>query len=130
MSDDQTIHLHRDYHTAFCGLDASHIPMTYERGDSTCASCLAAAAKADETAALANIGEAAQIELDQEEEDERQALEAARIAELEALAAETKAADQEMAKMLDLRAAEIERQHLARLEAVAQIGVEPKASPE
>lgn len=35
-------HLHRDYHTSHCGLDASHIPMTFDAGATECADCLAA----------------------------------------------------------------------------------------
>jgi hypothetical protein len=46
-------HLHRDYHTAYCGLDASHIPMTYEESEADCASCLEAAAQAKAEAELA-----------------------------------------------------------------------------
>lgn len=34
-------HLHRDYSTAFCGRDASHILMTYKKKkEATCTACL------------------------------------------------------------------------------------------
>lgn len=36
-------HLHRDYHGAHCGRDASHILMTYDASEATCAACLKAA---------------------------------------------------------------------------------------
>lgn len=35
-------HLHRDYHTAHCGLDASYIPMTFEASEVDCEACLTA----------------------------------------------------------------------------------------
>lgn len=38
-------HLHRDYHRAFCGRDASHILMTYDESATTCAGCKTALAK-------------------------------------------------------------------------------------
>lgn len=38
-------HLHRDYHTSFCGRDASYIPMTYDSNEATCGACLKAAEK-------------------------------------------------------------------------------------
>lgn len=34
-------HLHRDYHNAECGRDASHILMTYEETEADCKKCLA-----------------------------------------------------------------------------------------
>lgn len=34
-----TVHLHKDYNTTFCGEDASHIPMTYALDETTCADC-------------------------------------------------------------------------------------------
>jgi hypothetical protein len=56
-------HLHRDYHTAYCGLDASHIPMTYEESEADCADCLEAAAAARaEAEAAAEAVEAAEAE--------------------------------------------------------------------
>lgn len=36
------VHLHRSYRSAWCGRDAAHIPMTYDRKDVTCATCLKA----------------------------------------------------------------------------------------
>ena len=32
-------HLHRDYTTAWCGRDISHVPATYEAADASCARC-------------------------------------------------------------------------------------------
>jgi polyhydroxyalkanoate synthesis regulator phasin len=46
---DELIHLHADYSNSFCGQDASHIPMTYALGETTCAACKdALAAKREE----------------------------------------------------------------------------------
>lgn len=39
-------HLHRDYNTAFCGRDASHILMTYALEETDCARCREAAGEA------------------------------------------------------------------------------------
>lgn len=36
-------HLHRDYHTTFCGRDASYISMTYDKSEANCGACLKAA---------------------------------------------------------------------------------------
>lgn len=36
------IHLHRDYHFAECGIDASHVAMTYEEEHVTCKACITA----------------------------------------------------------------------------------------
>lgn len=41
-ADPSTRHLHRDYLTAYCGLDASHILMTYAPEEADCAACIAA----------------------------------------------------------------------------------------
>lgn len=33
------IHMHKDYHTTFCGKDASHIAMTRSLDETTCMTC-------------------------------------------------------------------------------------------
>lgn len=56
----ETRHLHRDYWTTFCGLDASHIPMTYEPGEHDCEAC--AKAHAEHLAAEKAAAEEAEAE--------------------------------------------------------------------
>jgi peptidoglycan hydrolase CwlO-like protein len=34
-----TVHIHKDYNTSFCGQDAAHIPMTYIAAEATCKEC-------------------------------------------------------------------------------------------
>lgn len=47
MTDEVEIrHLHKNYNTTFCGEDASHLPMTFEVGNTTCDKCLTALDKA------------------------------------------------------------------------------------
>jgi hypothetical protein len=43
-------HLHRDYNTAWCGKDASHILMTYEADEASCKACASAKTRADKQA--------------------------------------------------------------------------------
>lgn len=84
-----TRHLHRDYHTAECGKDASHILMTYDEAEADCAAC--------EKAKVARV-----------------AAEAEGAARVEAAAAEAQAAAEEEQRAKD---AEIEERVLAKLEA-------------
>ena len=67
-------HLHRDYNTAFCGLDASHVLMTHVRAEADCPDCLAA-----ETTYAADLEAAAAAEL--EAEDARRAADEERLAQ-------------------------------------------------
>ena len=49
-----SVHLHRDYLTAWCGEDASHILMTYERRKATCKACKTAKREHDAAEAKAS----------------------------------------------------------------------------
>lgn len=74
-------HLHRDYHTAFCGVDASFELMTYAPKEADCAACKAAYDQ--------HLGDvAAQQERDRQaaEEEERKQEEIMRAAATQRLA--------------------------------------------
>jgi hypothetical protein len=72
-------HLHRDYNTAHCGLDASHVLMTHTLSEADCPDCIAAHATyaADLEAAAA---EEAAAELARQQADEVRLAE--RVAEI------------------------------------------------
>lgn len=89
-----TVHLHKDYHTAFCGKDASHILMTYELDQSTCESCRGAAI-------AAQLKEKVEFGRQRQEAEKRERLHAEELARHEealAAAEEERRADAEARK--------------------------------
>lgn len=67
-------HLHRDYNTTHCGIDASHVLMTHVLADADCADCLTA-----HTQYVAD--EEARAEAERQAELERQQFDEERLAE-------------------------------------------------
>lgn len=65
-------HLHRDYDTAFCGLDAAHIPMTHDPAEADCKPCLSAHGKY--LLAEAELAEAERAEIETEAAERKAAL--------------------------------------------------------
>lgn len=88
MSD--PIHLQRDYHASFCGLDVSYIPATYAAVDATCTDCAselaaeqaataaAQAAAAALTTAIEDVVAVQQDQVEQSQADRQVRLESSR----------------------------------------------------
>lgn len=81
-----TRHLHRDYNTAHCGVDASHVLMTHFLAEADCPDCIAAEAiYAAEQEAEAEAERQAELERQQADEERL----AQRVAEIIAKGGQT-----------------------------------------